>query len=430
LDYNEIIEYINSIERFGSRPGLIRLQNLLERLKNPEKSLKVIHIAGTNGKGSVATMLEFILMKAGYRVGMYTSPHLESYNERIKINNINISDEDFAKVGEKIITASKKCKEEEHPTVFESLTAMALLYFAESEVDFVILEVGLGGRYDATNVIENPLVSVITSIGMDHMDVLGDNIESIAHEKAGIIKKNCNTVLYFPNTKVYNIIKDICKELDSTLFYAYKTNIKDKSFTIERTRFSIETEFYSYDNLEFSFLGEHQIYNAATALLTIEVLKKQGIVICEKDIRDGLRESFWPGRMEIVSTMPLVIFDGAHNEGGAIALKKAFKQYFKDRKITLLIGILKDKPYKNILEQIMPQVGDVIITEPSNSRKLSVDELEEAMKKYPNSVYKNKNIQEAFELALSLTSKEDILCCAGSLYLISELKNILKRKRG
>ncbi|MBM7687089.1 bifunctional folylpolyglutamate synthase/dihydrofolate synthase [Defluviitalea raffinosedens] len=430
MEYNDVISYINSIERFGSRPGLVRVQNLLRRLGNPEKNLKVIHVAGTNGKGSVSTMISYILEKSGYDVGMYTSPHLENYNERIKINNKDISDEEFATAGEKIIKACQKCVEnnEEHPTVFEFLTAMALLYFDEQSVDFVVLEVGLGGRYDATNVIENPLLSVITSISMDHMDVLGDSIESIAFEKAGIIKKNCSTVLFFPNNKVYNIIKSVCESLNSQLYYVSDMHIQNVRHSIEGITFSINTDFYSYKDLKVSLIGEHQIYNTALVLLAVEVLRNKGIEISEENVRIGLEECYWPGRLEIVGKNPLILLDGAHNEEGALALAKAFEQYFHDQNITLLIGVLKDKPYELMLKQLLPYASKVVLTEPNSSRKLPIDELEKTAVKYSSYIYQNADIAQAYELALKLTNEKDVLCCAGSLYLIGEIKKMIKKR--
>ncbi|WP_058485813.1 bifunctional folylpolyglutamate synthase/dihydrofolate synthase [Defluviitalea phaphyphila] len=426
MNYSEVINYINKIENFGSKLGLSRIKELLKHLGNPEKNLKVIHVAGTNGKGSVCAMLSYILVNSKYNVGVYTSPHLERYNERIKINNEEISNEDFSKLGEKIIEKAKKC--EEHPTVFECLTAMALLYFAEKNVDFVILEVGLGGRYDATNVIDNPLVSVITSISMDHMDVLGDTIEKIAYEKAGIIKKNCSTVLYFPNNKVYNIIKDICKDLDSSFNYVSYMDVKYINQSIKGTTFSIKTDKYVYNNLEISLIGEHQIYNTALVLLVVEVLKEKGIIISEKSIRKGLKECRWPGRMEIISKSPIILLDGAHNKEGIEALVRTFDQYFPNKEINLLIGVLKDKPYELMLDKLLPYVKNIIITEPKSPRKLAVDELEKIVKKYNMSVFKDSDIHKAFNLAYKLTYKDGILCCAGSLYLIGELKNILKER--
>lgn len=430
MEYNDVISYINSIERFGSRPGLVRVQNLLRRLGNPEKNLKAIHVAGTNGKGSVSTMISYILEKSGYDVGMYTSPHLENYNERIKINNKDISDEEFATAGEKIIKACQECVEnnEEHPTVFEFLTAMALLYFDEQSVDFVVLEVGLGGRYDATNVIENPLLSVITSISMDHMDVLGDSIESIAFEKAGIIKKNCSTVLFFPNNKVYNIIKSVCESLNSQLYYVSDMHIQNVRHSIEGITFSINTDFYSYKDLKVSLIGEHQIYNTALVLLAVEVLRNKGIEISEENVRIGLEECYWPGRLEIVGKNPLVLLDGAHNEEGALALAKAFEQYFHDQNITLLIGVLKDKPYELMLKQLLPYASKVVLTEPNSSRKLPIDELEKTAVKYSSYIYQNADIAQAYELALKLTNEKDVLCCAGSLYLIGEIKKMIKKR--
>jgi len=430
LNYDAVTSYLVQIERFGSRPGLERIIKLLNFLGNPEKNLNVIHVAGTNGKGSVCSMLQSVLMNAGYQVGMYTSPHLERYNERLKINNQDISNDDFTDIGEKVIWAAKKCVENgtEHPTVFECLTAMAFLYFYEKKVDFVVLEVGLGGRHDATNVIKKPLVSVITAIGKDHQDVLGNDIESIAYEKGGIIKKNCATVLYFPNRLVYNVINEICQKENSPLFYNSNIKFKDVRHSLDKMFFSIETDLYTYDGLELSLLGEHQLYNAATVLTTVEILKKQGVVIPESSIKQGLKDCYWPGRIEIIKKEPLVILDGSHNEESAQALSQFLKDYLNNKKITLLIGILKDKPYKKIIDTILPFAKKVIITEPDSPRKLSASELAELVKAYPVEFIKCPDIKEAVELAEKLLSEEDVLVCTGSLYLIGKVKSYLSKR--
>ena len=349
-------------------------------------------------------MLQFILMNAGYKVGMYTSPHLEKYNERMKINNKDISDKDFANIGEKVIKGAQKCVKDGigHPTVFECITAMAFLYFYEKKVDFLVLEVGLGGRLDATNVIEKPLVSVISSIGMDHQDFLGDNIESIAFEKGGIIKKNSTTVLYFPNRLVYNVINEICQKMNSTLYYNSNINIKDLKYNLERMFFSIETDLYAYNDLELSLIGEHQVYNAATVLTVIELLRRQGITISEDSIRKGLKECYWPGRLELISREPLFILDGTHNEESAQALSQFLNNNLKDKNITLIIGILRDKPYKKILELILPFVKRVIVTEPDNLRKLTAGELAKEIKAYPVEIVICPDIKEALLLAEKL----------------------------
>ena len=430
MEYNDVISYINSIERFGSRPGLVRVQNLLRRLGNPEKNLKVIHVAGTNGKGSVSTMISYILEKSGYDVGMYTSPHLENYNERIKINNKDISDEEFATAGEKIIKACQECVEnnEEHPTVFEFLTAMALLYFDEQSVDFVVLEVGLGGRYDATNVIENPLLSVITSISMDHMDVLGDSIESIAFEKAGIIKKNCSTVLFFPNNKVYNIIKSVCESLNSQLYYVSDMHIQNVRHSIEGITFSINTDFYSYKDLKVSLIGEHQIYNTALVLLAVEVLRNKGIEISEENVRIGLEECYWPGRLEIVGKNPLVLLDGAHNEEAALRLRDSVETYFNNRRLIFMIGVFADKDYQNILH-IMAPLADLIITlTPDNPRALPSDKLALDAKKYCCKVIDGENVRRALEIACNEAEENDVILAFGSLSFLGELTDALNSR--
>ena len=258
--------------------------------------------------------------------------------------------------------------------------------------------------------------------------ILGDNIESIAFEKGGIIKKNSTTVLYFPNRLVYNVINEICQKMNSTLYYNSNINIKDLKYNLERMFFSIETDLYAYNDLELSLIGEHQVYNAATVLTVIELLRRQGITISEDSIRKGLKECYWPGRLELISREPLFILDGTHNEESAQALSQFLNNNLKDKNITLIIGILRDKPYKKILELILPFVKRVIVTEPDNLRKLTAGELAKEIKAYPVEIVICPDIKEALLLAEKLVLKEDVILCAGSLYLIGKIKSYLSKR--
>ncbi len=427
MQYNEAIQYLENISSLGSKLDLSRIEELLGKLGYPHEKLKCIHVAGTNGKGSSCAMLQSILTESGYRTGMYTSPHLEKYNERFQINGQTISDEDFAA---EITLIEKLCKElvaegKDHSTVFEVLTALAFHYFFIHEVEIVVLEVGLGGRFDATNVIKKPLLSLITSIGMDHMDFLGHSIEQIAYEKGGIIKENCPVVLYSQDEIVYNKIKCICDEKKAKLYYTPKNGIHIIAKDLQHTLFSVKNAYISFSQVNLPLLGIYQISNCATVLLACKVLQEQGLALTEISILEGIRKTRWQGRMEICRTEPLVLLDGAHNTDGITMLAESLKQYFPDKMITLVLGILGDKEYEKMAETILPLVNSVVLTEPHNDRKLAVDRLEKVISHCKKPIFKNPNIKEAYKTALCITEQDQILLCCGSLYMIGEIRKYI-----
>ncbi len=424
MNYNEAIDYINNINMFGSKHELKRIKNLLNRLNNPQDKLKIIHIAGTNGKGSTCAMLESILINSGYNIGLYTSPHLIKYNERFRINKVDINDEEFANLASKVAFECLQMVNlgEEHPTIFEFLTAMAFCYFYYNNIDIAIIEVGLGGRYDATNIISSPILSIITSIGIDHVEYLGDTLEKISMEKAGIIKNNCPTVLYFQSDNVYNIIKTICNKKNSKLYYT-DSEIIISHQDLYKTIFSIKTNYYNYDSIILNMIGEYQIYNSATVLLAIEALRDVGINISKSNVLDGLNQVYWKGRMEVISTNPYIILDGAHNIDGIKMLSEYIKKYLRNN-ITLIIGLLKDKEYQNILDILIPLVKNVIITQPNSTRALNVNTIKDNIK-YNLPIYTETEIYKALTIAKEITKPKEIILCVGSLYLIGELKKFL-----
>lgn len=426
MKYLEALDYIEKIEFFGSKPGLRRIKVLMELLGNPQRELKVIHVAGTNGKGSTTAMLTYILKEAGYKVGTYTSPHLEAYNERYMINGVNISDEDFAKYVYEIKEAAEKMQEK--PTVFEVLTAVAFKYFYDENVDFVVLEVGLGGRYDATNLIEKTVLSVITSISFDHVEYLGDTLEKIAYEKAGIIKEGCPTVLYRQSDEVKNVIKKVCEEKNSTLFYAENETVEVLSQSITETEFSIKNEYADFKNVKITLIGDYQIKNAALVLTSVGALRKNGVYLSDEAVKKGIEKAKWHGRMEIVGQNPVVLLDGAHNRDGIEMLAGSLKRYFSDKKITLVVGILGDKEYMKMVETIAPLAANIVFTEPLSARKWHLDELE-CLDNFENTkIYKQSDIKKAVETAYEITDKDDVICCAGSFYLIGEIYKIVGYK--
>ncbi|MGL4789950.1 MAG: bifunctional folylpolyglutamate synthase/dihydrofolate synthase [Anaerotignaceae bacterium] len=429
MNYNDALLYLDSLYGLGSDLGLERVKVLMYKLGNPQENIKTIHVAGTNGKGSTCSMLSNILIEEGYTVGVYTSPHLEEYNERYLINNQRITNEDFASYMETI----KKCCDEMvlenigQPTIFEVVTALGFIYFAQKNIDYLLLEVGLGGRFDATNVIQKPILSIITSISKDHTEFLGDTISDIAFEKGGIIKENCPIVLYTQSEEVYNVELKIAMEKNAKLYYCKEQGTSVISQDITGTTLNIKNDYLNLENLKISLLGDYQINNAATALLACKALQDIGILIKETSIYNGLKNARWNGRMEIVSQNPTVILDGAHNVDGIRMLSESLKKYFANKKITLLVGILGDKEYEKMIDLLLPLANKIVLTEPNNSRKWDVDTLTNVISTFNIETYCEKDIEKAFLYAKKITNKEDILCCAGSLYLIGELYTLARR---
>lgn len=429
MNYKEALNYIDNINSFGVKLGLERMKILMSKLGNPQDRLKIIHIAGTNGKGSASAMIMNILKSQGYNVGMYTSPHLQKYNERYNINGKNISDSDFSNILEIV---KNKCEEmvncgQEQPTIFEVLTAMAFVYFEKSNLDYVIIEVGLGGRFDATNIIKMPIVSIIMSISFDHMNYLGNTILSIANEKSGIIKKNCPVVLYSQGLEVYNIINNVCKKNNSKLYYAKENKINILSENLKETIFSVKNEYFCYGNIKIKLIGDYQIRNAITVLLACRALKDEGVLLCENNILQGLKNTKWNGRMEILKKEPLFIVDGAHNLDGINMLSCSVKKYFSDKYITLIIGVLSDKEYQKMSNIIIPLVNNIIITEPENDRKLDVDNFEKTILSYNKPIHKFKKIKDAVNYAIENSKKDEVILCTGSLYMVGEVRHIIKK---
>ena len=430
MNYNECIHYLEEEVGFGSVPGLERIQALCDKLGNPEKELSVIHVAGTNGKGSSVAMLSAILQEAGYCVGTYTSPHLDRYNERFIINGQQISDNDFAKEITllKEICATLSAEGKAVPTLFEIVTGAAFHYFAEKKVDILILEVGLGGKYDATNIISSPLLSLIMSISLDHTDFLGDSIAQIAEEKAGIIKKNCPVVLYSQTEMVYNIMWTKAKELNAPFYCPKNVEVHISSQTLEGTVFSVKTELMELKDLYLPLLGTYQIGNCITVLEACAVLRERGLSFSDESIRNGLKQARWAGRMEICGKKPMILLDGAHNVDGILQLANSIQTYFDSKKVTLILGVLGDKEYKKMAELILPYSDTVILTEPQSERKLDVFSLARSVTEYTGQIYMEKEIDKAFDKALSITPEDGIILCCGSLYMIGAMRTYIMNR--
>jgi len=425
MNYNEAIEYIHSSYKFGIKLGLENIKTLLNLLGNPQDSLKYVHIAGTNGKGSTAAYITQILMEAGYNVGTYTSPYLLRFAERIKFNNIEIEEETLAELTEKVREKVEAMAGMglNHPTEFEIVTAIGFLYFALKKCDIVVLEVGLGGRFDSTNVINCPLVSVITSISLDHTRHLGETLAKIAYEKAGIIKEKGDVSIYPLEDEALRVVKQVCLEKNARLVSFGKNDVKVKSEGI----FGQEFDFGRFKDLKITLPGEHQPYNAALAVQTVDLLREKGLKISDEAIINGLLKTKWPGRMEVVSRNPAVIIDGAHNPDAALKLTQSLSKYFPGKKIIFIMGVMKDKNYMEMIRAAAPIARCFIaVATLDESRSLPAEELAACIKQYCNNVLIGDTIKGAVDTALNLADQNDVICAFGSLYYIGEVKSLLE----
>ncbi|QUH20197.1 bifunctional folylpolyglutamate synthase/dihydrofolate synthase [Alkaliphilus sp. B6464] len=428
MNYQEALDYIHGTYKFGSKLGLENIKYLLSLLGDPHKKLKIIHVAGTNGKGSTSSYIHSILKEAGYRVGLYTSPYLEEFTERMRINGENIPKDKLANitaiVKEKIEGMVNEGKN--HPTEFEVVTAIAFYYYAKENIDFLVLEVGLGGRLDATNVVEDPLLSVITPIGLDHTEYLGDTLDKIAYEKGGIIKENSLVLSYPQEAEVIDVFRNLCAERNSKLFVTSFNELTIHKSTIEEQVFSVNILGNVYDNIKIQLVGIHQIYNACTAIGAVEVLRKyRNINISDEAVLGGLYNAKWPGRFEVLQRDPVVIIDGAHNLHGAEALRKSIGALLKDYKITFVIGMLQDKDVEGVLKDLIPLMSKIIATRPANPRAMNAIDLADKLKVFGKETYVSEDIKEAINMAIEETEANEAIIFAGSLYMIGEVRKLL-----
>ena len=431
MTYEEAMKYISSVGRFGSNYGLKRTFRLLELLGNPDKKLKLIHVAGTNGKGSTTAMITKVLRGMGYKVGMYTSPYIEEFEERIQINGENIPKEKFVSLLVEVKEAVEKVIEEgyDHPTEFEILTALMFLYFYREKVDYGVVEVGLGGTLDSTNVL-TPIVSVITSISYDHMNILGDTIEEIAKQKAGIIKDNVPVVVYPAEKNVQDVIVKKAEVMNSKIRLVQKNSVK--LLYINRDDIYQEIQVSTMKNeykVKLPLLGAHQMINLAVALNTIEVIfeghnEKINVELVEK----ALEDVEWKGRLEVLNKKPLIVIDGAHNIDGIKSLSYNVKKYFKYKRIILLLGILADKQVDEMIEEITPLAEQVYALTPHSDRAQLNQELKEKIVKYNKNVTAVEDYEEAAIKAISEADEDDLILISGSLYMIGDMRKILVKK--
>lgn len=428
MNYHEALKYIENTGKFGMNLGLQRVERLCELMGNPEKKLRVIHIAGTNGKGSTTTFISSILMKQGYKVGIYTSPYIERFTERIKINKDEIEEEEVARLVTEVKPNIERLVQEglEHPTEFEIITALAFKYFEEKEVDFVVLEVGLGGRFDATNVVD-PILSVITTISFDHVNILGDTLPKIAFEKAGIIKEGKPVVVYPQEKEAMEVIEKAAKERNAAVYYVDEIKFEVINNSLDGVVYNAKGKS-SYEGLELNMLGDYQIYNSLTALRSVDVLREIGVEIEDRAVYEGLKDARWPGRFEILGKNPYIVLDGGHNFQGIRALVEACKKYFPDKKINIVCGMLKDKNYREMVEMLLSIGNRFITVEPFNPRAMTSVELKEVIEGYGREAAAAKDIREAVKIGLEATASDEVLLFCGSLYMIGEARTILREE--
>jgi len=430
MTYQETLDKIHSFQKFGSKLGLERMTRLMELLGNPQEQMKVIHVAGTNGKGSVCRYLYSVLQENGYKTGLYTSPFLERFTERIESNGSEISEEDLICYTERVLCKVETMLQEgmESPTEFELITAIAFLYFSEQELDYLILEVGLGGKGDSTNMVTRPIVSVITSISFDHMNYLGDTLEKIAAQKAGIIKPGVPVVYNVDDYGAKAVIQNIAEEKKASVHDVSAAKIDIKGKTIDNYIFDAVAEGTLYNKLAISMIGMHQIKNAACALTVLEVLKKTDQVTLDREkTYRGFLKARQTGRLEVMKKNPFIVIDGAHNEAGAESLRAAMHEHFKGRKILMIVGMLADKKIERLIERFGQITDDFIATEPESPRKLAASALCEQIAGIGKKCISIPDPEEACQYARK-QEDYDVILFAGSLYLIGKIRGILNHE--
>lgn len=425
MNYEEAMNFIQNTNKFGSVLGLDNIRELLERLGNPQDQLRVVHIAGTNGKGSTLAFLAGIFRESGYRAGRYVSPASFSYEERFRINEESISKKDLCFYMEKIKNVAEEMVKDglSHPTMFEIETALSFLYFLDKKVDVVLLETGMGGRLDATNVVKKPIATVIASIGMDHMQFLGDTLEKIASEKAGIIKEGCPVISYDNTKEVNEVIKNKAKQMHAKVTFVNSAGIRVLQESLNGESFSYRSsDGRWYEKIEIPLLGRHQINNAALALETLNVIKNY-YCISDFQTEDGMRKTIWRGRIEILEREPMVICDGAHNPDGAKSLLSFLQNNFTNQRLIYIMGVLSDKDYEQMVQILAPAADKIYTVAPDNPRALSSRELCNCISKYHQNVEERQRLAECLSEVRQKAEKDDVIIICGTLSFQNELIN-------
>ena len=417
-------EAISYIEHYGwstTRLGLERTRELLSRLGNPHKGLKFVHVTGSNGKGSTCAMLDAILRAAGYRTGLYTSPYIQDFCERMRVDGENVPGDVLGRLTERVRAEAEAM--EDHPSQFELVTAIAMLYFAEAQCDIVVLEVGMGGALDSTNVIDAPEVAVVTNVGLEHTEYLGDTLEKIALTKSGIIKPGCHAVCYDGAGEVTAVVQRVCGERNVPLRCVRYADLTPLQSDLDGQRFSWRGREY-----RLALLGEYQLHNAATVLEVVEALRERGWSISEEALRRGLETVRWPARMEIAAREPLVLIDGGHNPQCAGALAKSLRALLPGRKAVFLMGVLRDKDYAEIVSELLPLAQEFVCLTPLSDRALSAGELADYLTARGAKAAACGEIPAGIRAALDAAGEDGVAVCFGSLYLVGAIRGAFAKE--
>ena len=417
MTYEEALSYIHSICWKGSKLGLDRTRELLGKLDDPQKELKFIHIAGTNGKGSTAAMLSSILEEAGYRVGLYTSPFINRFNERMQVNHQPIPDEELAALTEYVRPHADAMADS--PTEFELITALAMVWFARQKCDIVVLEVGMGGELDSTNIIDVPEAAVIAAMGLDHVKELGPTMADIARAKAGIIKEGGRVVSYGGNPEADEVIAAVCRARNASLCQPDFSAIVPGDFSLEGQTFS----YKGWRGLRIPLVGAYQMNNAAVVLETVEVLRQRGWSVSDEAVRQGLADTRWPARFEVLRRDPVFIVDGGHNPHGIRATAESLSRLFPGRKITFVTGVMADKDVEHILGLIVPLADQFFTVRPDNPRAMDAGELARRIEAMGAKATACASVQDGVDRAIQAEGPHGVACALGSLYMSGEVRS-------
>ena len=422
MTYDEALAYIHTVAWRGSKPGLSRTQELLRRLGNPERALRFIHIGGTNGKGSTSAMTASILHAAGYRVGLYISPYIDRFNERMQIDGVPIPDDALAALTAEVQPHAEAMAA--HPTEFELITSIAMLYFARSRCDIVVLEVGMGGALDSTNVIDTPELAVITAMGMDHMRYLGSTLTEISEQKAGIIKPGGDVVIYGRCPEAERVFERRCAEVHARLHRPDGALLSCGAFGLDGQSFS----YGAYRDLWLPLVGAYQPYNAAVVLTGVEVLRQKGWRIPEQAVREGLRRTVWPARLEVLRRAdPVCIVDGGHNPHGVRGTAESLRRLFPHTPVTFVIGILEDKDVSGVLEALLPLAGRCYTVRPDSPRAMDQEALARAVRAQGVPAETCPSVPEGVRRAMAHAGRGGVVCAVGSLYMAGEIRALFQK---
>ena len=416
MNYEETIAYIHSAYWTGSKDGLERTRELLELLGNPQDELRFVHVAGTNGKGSTCAMLASVLQAAGYRTGLYTSPFVNRFNERIAINGTPIPDQDLVDLFERIkpvVDAMSK-----KPSEFELINCAGMLYFKEQKCDVVVLEVGMGGEFDSTNVIKTPLLTIITAMGFDHMKYLGDTMTEIASAKAGIIKPNGTTLIYGMNPEADKVFEDTCRRVGSRLVVTDHGRIRDLAHTLR----GHDLSFGGYEHIHLPLIGSHQVRNAAVVLTAVEELQKAGLAIPDRAVYEGMASVRWPARMELLSEEPVFLLDGGHNPHGFQAAAETLKELFPQQKVTVMMGVMADKDHGDMIRTLLPLAKRFVTVRPESPRAMTAEALAEEIRSLGGEAEPAGAVRNGVETLLKQAQPDDVLLAIGSLYMAGDVR--------